>query len=302
MYVGDTAAWWLDSYPQTQPLFIEIGFPGPHPPYDPPKRYAEQYLIKDLPLATVTEEDLQGQPAALKKLREHNTENDHDSVVHKLDPSPEQRHLQRAYYLANVTMIDEKVGQIMDALERNNYLENSVVIFTSDHGDCLGDHGHSQKWTMYDQITRVPAIVWSPNRVPGGRTVDSLFQLMDLGPTILDLAGVEVPEYFEAVSMIPAIEGRSTEGRTYVYAEHGKDMILDGTELMTMIRSDSWKLVQFIDDDFGQLFDLSNDPEEKNNLWNEASAVRKKNELLLALQKWYMKSHYQTQSWKAPWR
>ncbi|MBT3272072.1 MAG: sulfatase-like hydrolase/transferase, partial [Spirochaetales bacterium] len=164
------------------------------------------------------------------------------------------------------------------------------------------DHGHSQKWTMYDKITRVPAIVWSPNRVPGGQTVDSLFQLMDLGPTILDLAGIEVPEYFEAISMIPAIEGRSPEGRTYVYAEHGKDMILDGTELMTMIRSDSWKLVQFIDDDYGQLFNLANDPEERFNLWNETSAAREKNELLLALQKWYMKSLYQTQSWKAPWR
>ena len=90
-------------------------------------------------------------------------------------------------------MIDEKVGQIMEALEEKDYLDNTVLIFTSDHGDCLTDHGHSQKWTMYDQITRVPTIVWAkPGSKAGkflsgeGRRVDGLCQLMDLGPMILE--------------------------------------------------------------------------------------------------------------------
>ena len=80
-----------------------------------------------------------------------------------------QRHRQRAYYLANVTMIDEKIGQILAALEDRGQLENSVIIFTSDHGDCLGDHGLSQKWNMYDASVRVPLIFWSPGRFEGGR-------------------------------------------------------------------------------------------------------------------------------------
>ena len=87
-------------------------------------------------------------------------------------------------------MIDEKVGEIIAALEHNGYLDNSILIFTSDHGDCLTDHGHSQKWTMYDQITRVPMIVWSPGRFDAGQVVDSLCQQMDLGPTILEAAQV----------------------------------------------------------------------------------------------------------------
>jgi arylsulfatase len=302
MFVGDMATWWLDAFPQTQPLFLEIGFPGPHPPYDPIERYAQPYLQKDLPIVDVTDRELQDQPAAFKEMRVHNTEVDHDSVVHKLAPSREQRHRQRAYYLANVTMIDEKIGQVLDALDRNGYLDNSVVIFTSDHGDCLGDHGHSQKWTMYDQITRVPAIVWSPGRFKGGRTVDSLFQLMDFGPTILNLAGVPVPEYSEALSMMPMLEGSSSKGRQFVFAEHGRDGILQGTDLMTMIRSDSWKLVQFIDDDHGQLFNLDDDPEERVNLWDDRESACKRMSLQLELQKWYMASHCRTQEWKTPLR
>ena len=88
-------------------------------------------------------------------------------------------------------MIDHQIGKILQTLEHQGYLDNSVVIFTSDHGDCLGDHGHSQKWTMYDIITRVPTIVWSPSRFEGGQTIDGLCQQMDLGPAILELAGAE---------------------------------------------------------------------------------------------------------------
>ena len=131
VFVGDLACWWIENFPKTEPLFLEIGFPGPHPPYDPIPRYAEPYLTRDLQLLEVTDEELAAQPPPLKELRVHNNEIDHDSVVLDLAPTLEQRQRQRAYYLANVTMIDEKVGQIMEALERRGYLENSVVIFTS---------------------------------------------------------------------------------------------------------------------------------------------------------------------------
>ena len=130
-------------------------------------------MDRELPLPEVTEEELDGQPPPFKAMRRHNCEVDHDSVVHQLDATREQQHRQRAYYLANVTMIDEKIGEIFQSLQKQGYLENSVVIFTSDHGDCLGDHGHSQKWTMYDVINRMPMIVWSPGRFSPGRKIDA---------------------------------------------------------------------------------------------------------------------------------
>ena len=137
-FVGDMAIWWLETMPQRdQPLFMQIGFPGPHPPYDPVPRYAQPYLARELPLPTVTAEQIAQQPPPFQEMRIENSQQDKDSLLHSLNPTKEQMHRQRAYYLANVTMIDEKVGQILETLEARGYLENAVVIFTSDHGDAL---------------------------------------------------------------------------------------------------------------------------------------------------------------------
>ncbi len=302
MFVGEMACWWLESKPVTEPLFMEIGFPGPHPPYDPIPRYAESYLKKELPLLPVSQQELDQQPEPLKVLRQHNQEVDHDSVVLELNPTEQQRHRQRAYYLANVTMIDEKIGKILHTLETKGYLENSVVIFTSDHGDCLTDHGHSQKWTMYDTITKMPLVVWSPERFSQGKTIDGLCQQMDIGPAILEMAQAEVPQGLEAKSLLPAIESKPWSPRDFVYAEQAQDGILTGTQFMTMIRSTDWKLVHFLDEAWGQLFDLKNDPNEINNLWDQPDYIEKKRELLANLREWRIRSGYQTSNWSAPWR
>ena len=302
MFVGDMAQWWLNTYPQTQPLFLQIGFPGPHPPYDPVPRYAEPYLERDLPIDEVSQRDLAGQPQPFKTMREHTVAVDHDSVVHQLDPSDEDRKRQRAYYLANITMIDEKVGEILNTLETRGYLEDAVVVFTSDHGDCLTDHGHSQKWTMYDTITKVPMLVWAPGRFAGGREVDGLCQQMDIGPALLELAGVEVDPALEAESLLPALAGKVWQEREVVYAEHGRDGILQATEFMSMIRSKDWKLVHFLDEDFGQLFDLAADPGEIENLWDAPAAQEQKTALLDALREWHIRSQCRTADWAAAWR
>jgi arylsulfatase A-like enzyme len=302
MFVGDMATWWIKTKPLQQPLFLQIGFPGPHPPYDPTLRYAERYLETDLPLAPVTETELAGQPPPFLAMRRHNHEVDHDSLVHLLNPTQEQRHRQRAYYLANVTMIDEKIGQILHALDAKGYLDNTVVIFTSDHGDALGDHGHSQKWTMYDIITRMPTIVWSPGRFAGGRKLEQLCSLMDLGPTVLELAGVTPPSSLEAVSLLPALRGETWAGRDYVFAEHCRDGVLQETEYMTMVRSRDWKLVHFLGEPFGQLFDLAHDPGEVRNLWGDPTHAGKKHELLDVLREWRIRSQYHTRAWSKDWR
>jgi arylsulfatase A-like enzyme len=291
-FVGDMACWWLRSYPKTEPLFLQIGFPGPHPPYDPIPRYAEPYLKKNLPLPSVSEKDLQSQPPPYLAMRIHNTEVDHDSIVHLLNPTPEQLHRQWAYYFANVTMIDEKIGQVLKTLQKVGYLENAVVIFTSDHGDAMEDHGHSQKWTMYDVITRMPMIVWAPGRFTGGRQIEGLCQHMDMGPTILELAGAKAKWSMEAESLLPALRGESWEGRDYVFAEHGRDAILQKTEFETMLRSRDWKLVHFLDERFGQLFNLKEDPEENNNLWEDPRWAAKKQELFQVLLNWRIRSSW----------
>jgi len=302
-FVGDMASWWIRTHPPTQPLFLQIGFPGPHPPYDPVPEYAERYLAKDLPLMPVTQEELDAQPPALKELRVHNSEVDHDSVVALLHPTEAQRHRQRAFYLANVSMIDTKVGEIMSALEDNGYLDNTIVIFTSDHGDCLTDHGQSQKWTMYEQITRVPMIVWSPKLIQGSRMVDQLIQQMDIGPTIMQWAGLDVPDDWEAQSLEAAFQpNQSFAGRPFVYCEQSKDAVLTGCEFMTMVRDRTHKLVHFLDEPDGQLFDLVSDPDERVNLWNDAGAASHRQRLLAELREWRIRSGLHTKNWCEDWR
>ncbi len=163
-------------------------------------------------------------------------------------------------------MIYAKVGQILEALDRNGYLDDAVVIFTSDHGDCLGDHGQIQKWTMYDIVTRVPTVVWAPGRFESGRRVTELYQWMDLGPTILELAGVEPPAWMEAISLLPALRADpDTPGRDHVFTEQGRDSGSGfETSFATAVRSRDWKLVHFLDEPSGQLFDLTADPTKRS--------------------------------------
>jgi arylsulfatase A-like enzyme len=155
---------------------------------------------------------------------------------------------------------------------------------------------------MYDIITRVPMIVWAPGRFSGGRQLDGLCQLMDIGPAILELAGVQPDASMEAESLLPALRGDAWTGRSHVFAEHGRDGILQETEFMSMVRSPEWKLVHFLDEPFGQLFNLARDPGEAHNLWDDPAHAAKKQELLDVLREWRIRSAYQTRDWGKAWR
>lgn len=284
-FVGDFATWWIKNAPKRDPLFLEIGFPGPHPPYDPTPEFIEQYADVNMPSANVTAEDIAGQPSQFKQLREHNFAIDHDSVVHLDNPDEAQVQRLRQYYAANVSMIDQQVGNIMQALDEQGYLENSIIIFTSDHGDSLGDHGHIQKWTMYDEVVRVPLIVWSKSGFVADTKRPELCQLMDVGATILDIADVPISPNMQAETLYPALLNADFVGRDYVYAEHPPDGVYEG-DYMTMVRNTEWKLVHFMNSGEGQLFNLSDDPQERINLWHDADYATIKSQLLLQLLDW----------------
>lgn len=295
-FVGNMAKWWINTYPPTEPLFLQVGFPGPHPPYDPPPRYSEPYLQRnDLPVRKLSNEELETLHQELKEKRQHDVDVDHDSVVWSLDPSPEQMHRLWAHYLGNVTLIDEKIGELLEALRERGYLEDAIVIFTSDHGECLGDHGLIQKWSMYDIVTRVPTIIWSTGgRFEGGRKLEGLCQLFDLGPTILEYAGITPPKDFEARSLKAALETGQWTPREYVFCEQIGDVAMSGTEFITGVRSDRWKLVHFKGSTDGQFFDLQNDPEEVRNLWSDPEFESEKRALLDVMRDWLIESNFRT--------
>ncbi len=293
-FIGDTVDWWIRDRKNDDPLFLQIGFPGPHPPYDPLPEMLERYANTDIPLPAVSEAELRAQPRAQHVLRDNMITFNFDSIAWRRDATPEDFLRLRRHYAANVTMIDHQVGRILEALDARGYLDNALVIFTSDHADALGDHGHIQKWTMYDTVVRVPLLVWSKNLpVAAGRRED-LVQLFDVAPTILEAAGLPVPQDFEAKSLWGALENRQGYSpREAVYSELARDHIQTGSEFIVMRRDHKWKIVVYLDDTYGELYDLTKDPGEVRNLWDDPAHREMRAELAKGCLAWVAKGMLQ---------
>ncbi|MEP0962479.1 MAG: sulfatase-like hydrolase/transferase [Roseobacter sp.] len=292
VFTGQMAKWWLDRYSGDGPYFLQIGIPGPHPPYDPTQDYLDMYADRELP--SVIPPDPEIQPEALQDLRDFMLGEDADGVVHLAQPTAEQSRRQRAHYYANVTMIDTQVGEIMEALEARGDLDNTIIVFTSDHGDALGDHGHSQKWNMYQSTVHIPAIIAGPG-IPAGKQISDNVALFDLGPTILEWADVQVPAWMEAQSLTPYFADTPAPERRQVFAEHSNDALLTGTRLMTMLLDGQMKLVHFVDSSQGQLFDLQKDPAEQINLWDDPMHAKTRTHMVNEILKWRSESSLKTQ-------
>lgn len=279
-FIGDTACWWIGDRKNDDPLFLQIGFPGPHPPYDPTPEALAAYADVDIPIPTVTQAELRAQPAAQQKLRDNMIDFNFDSIAWRRDLSAQDLLRLRRHYAANMSMIDHEVGRILAALDARGYLENALVIFTSDHADALGEHGHIQKWTMYDSVVRVPLLFWSKNLPihPGSR--DDLVQLFDVAPTILEAAGLPVPQEFDARTLWGALsETPGYQPRDTVYSELARDHIQTGSEFIWMRRDRRWKIVMYLDDTAGELYDLEADPGEVHNLWLDPASQVLRDEL-----------------------
>jgi len=263
-FVGNMAVQYIMEVSAEEPLFLQIGFPGPHPPYDPPQRYIDMYCNVDILLPCVLEEELANQPPCHGIYRQETIDGNHDGVKWKHHPSKEELLRLRRYYAANMTLIDEKIGGIISALSTRGFLENAIIYFTSDHGDCLGDHGHIQKWNMYDESLRVPSILWSKDRIPAGTTHTALTQQMDVADYLLKEAKIPVPLKWDAQELRLG----ENHGRDYVYAEHAKDNVWYGSSFMSMVRSNTHKLVFYPEEKYGELYDLVKNPTETINEWD----------------------------------
>lgn len=286
-FVGDTACWWIRDRKNKDPLFLQIGFPGPHPPYDPLPEALAQYADADIPVPVVDPLEMRAQPRAQQQLRDNMIEFNFDSIAWRKDATRDDLLRMRRHYAANVTMIDSQVGAILAALEARGYLDNALVIFTSDHADALGDHGHIQKWTMYDTVLRVPLIFWSKNLPVHAGLRGELVQMFDIAPTILEAAGLPVPDEFEARSLWGSLSNRPDHrAREAVYAELAQDHIQTGSEFIVMRRDREWKIVVYLDDSYGELYDLRNDPDETRNLWDSPELREMRDELTSACLRW----------------
>ena len=267
------------------PWLVSVNIYDPHPPFNPPQAYRDQFDAAKMPGALFRESDLDQQKrleATDFQSKGRNPEEldikspivPHTQTRGLVEPEGpggrDHRTLQAAYY-AMIKLIDDQVGRMMAALEESGQLENTLVIFMSDHGETLGDHGLIQKGCrFYEGLVRVPLILSWPGRVQAGATYDGLTELHDVTATILEACGHDIPGYFHGRSLLSIAEGKETaHHRGFVRCEFYDALDLSDGTLATMYRDATHKLVVYHGHDIGELYDLSADPDEFDNLWDD---------------------------------
>jgi arylsulfatase A-like enzyme len=231
-----------------RPFFLWSSWIAPHPPFDVPDSFADLYKGADLPEPTPREE------RANPRLENHRLAGDYE------DPAKTRR--VRELYFASISFVDHNIGKVLAALEETDQLENTLILFTSDHGEMLGDNGGWGKQLPNDFSRRVPLIARYPARIPAGTIRHDHADLLDILPTCLDAAGVEPPADadFPGESILIA-EGQGKRDRTVHYMENGR-----GQGRVISLRGQRFKLNYWFDTGREELYDLQQDPAEIRNL------------------------------------
>ena len=231
-----------------KPFMMYVAFLAPHDPRQAPQEYLDRYPPKDIAVPDsflpyhpfdqgdyyLRDEVLAGFPRSEKVVRENISD-----------------------YYAMVTHTDDQIGLILAALEESGQADNTLVIFTSDHGLGLGRHGLMGKQNHYDHSIRAPFIVKGPG-IPEGASAPGMFYLNSVFPTAAELAGIEIPESVEAPSVVPLIKGEKEAAYENIYGSY--------RHFQRMVRSQDWKLIYYPVIRRTQLFNLKDDPEEMNDV------------------------------------
>jgi len=284
-FCAEKAIGFMEAYSDApHPWLFSVNIFDPHAPFDPPEEYLAPYLekLKDIPLPNYVEGELADKPF-YQATRHRDCR--HGGYKERPDAGdPHEHRMIRAAYWAMCDHIDLQVGRMLDALERTGQRENTVVIFTSDHGEMLGDHGLYIKGPfLYDGAIHVPLIVSWPGHIPGGVRSPALVELADLAPTILDAAGLERDPGMQARSLWALLTGRAPADRFRddVYCEYYNSNPDDPPVYLTMVRTERHKIVVVHGHAAGELYDLEKDPAETHNLWNVPEYASVKTEMLI---------------------
>ncbi|MFE5318306.1 sulfatase [Paenibacillus sp. NPDC056579] len=270
-WVADRAMDWLEQNGE-EPFFLFCSWIHPHPPWAVPNEYRELYRDREIP-----------QPSPVT--RSYPFE-EPGSVWYGDDENPENiREIREAYY-ASVTHVDFHIGRLLDYLEAKQILDNTLVIFASDHGDMLYDKGFFQKSLPYDGSVRIPFIVRYPEKVKAGTSSEAFVDLLDIMPTCLDACGLAYPDSpyeLPGESLFALHPRRNRELQTSSFGE--------GKNRWVMVRERQYKYVYFYNKGTEQLYDLENDPQELHNLIGtgkepEWVIARLKNEAIRYEERW----------------
>ena len=279
-YVTDRSVAWIDQRAaDSDPWFLQCSYPDPHHPFTPPGKYWNMFDPADMVLPRTFDDPHTKSPAHFQRMVATRGQLDATPML-KAPNESQLRHAAAAEFGA-ISMIDDGIAKVLGALERSGQAEDTIVIFTSDHGDMFGDHGLILKmFTHYEGCIRVPLTVAGPGIDHG--TTRSLVSSLDLGDTILDLTGVDGYYGSQGRSMRPIIDDNDAEIRTEILIE--EDQIRDGLKagvqprMRTLLTKDA-RITRYQGLDHHELFDLANDPDELENRWSDDASKALKDHL-----------------------
>lgn len=254
---------WLANRQTEQPFFLWASFSDPHKPFAPPQPYCDMYDPADMP-KPVPPEDVSHKPPHYGWSRQGKPYGGYNTLRNW---DPDQTREIIAHYYGLTTFIDDAMGTIFQELDRQGLWDNTHIVFTSDHGEGLKDHGIAAKPMMsYECVNRVP-MFWRHPSVAPGAVHGGVATHLDLTPTFLDLAQAEPLAGMEGRSFAPLLRGDTDEHRDAVIVE--RISRLGGTQTMKvkMLVTEEWKLLHYGSAPYGELYDVVNDPEDLHNLW-----------------------------------
>lgn len=250
VYVGQQAKNYLKEYNRDEPWCCWVSFGGPHEPWDTPEPYASMYDPNQMP-----------SPIPRPTKGDRPTGN-LDRKMNNMNPEFEkgEEGKLRADYAGNITLIDDQIGEILDTIQDRSELDNTVIIFSSDHGEMNGDYGFIYKSNFLNGAVRVPLLVRTPETFKStslNRVCDSPAEWIDIGPTLVELAEGELKHRQFGKSLGATVNDTSLVHREYAISEYSGEVMLLNQE---------WKVALNTDGEVYLLFDVQNDPDETNNL------------------------------------
>jgi arylsulfatase A-like enzyme len=272
---AEDAVWVLErcARRKDRPFFLALGFFRPHTPYVAPQSYFELYPEKSMPLVQDIKEDQADIPAA--GLASYKREQ--DKLTDDL-----RRQCMQAYY-ASISFMDAQVGQVVDALDRLGLADNTIIVFTSDHGYHMGEHGLWQKMSLFEESARVPMLIVAPGVAAPGTVARSPVGHIDLYPTLTELCGVKPPDGLQGQSLVPMLKDPSQTGRGWAITQVSRGGANRGF-FGYSLRTPRWRYTEWDEGREGrELYDHEADPRELTNLADDsahAATIRELSEKL----------------------
>jgi arylsulfatase A-like enzyme len=264
-----------------KPFCLVANFFDPHHPFGVPLAYRDRIDAGSIPPPLIAPDELDTKPTPQRRYSETSYGGEAAGFQ---DYSAAEIAEIRAIYYAMIHFIDDEVGRILDALDAGGQADNTLVIFTSDHGEMLGDHAQLMKGPMmYDAAVRVPLLMRWPERIPPQHVVGELVQWIDLSATCLDVAGAAPMDNQQGASLLPLASGQCVAWRDWALCEYRDSGIEEDPPIhTTMFRTGDWKVVLWHGEPAtarlgeGELYNLAADPHELENLYNQPDHVAKR--------------------------